>query len=136
MQHGMVDLVITGTDRTTYTGDVGNKIGTYLKALAAKDNGIPFYVALPSSTFDWQIRDGVNDIPVEQRDGEEVRTIQGWHDGEIKRVLLTPEESPAVNYAFDVTPARLVTGLITERGICDASEAGVLGLYPERRSRA
>ena len=133
MQHGMVDLVITGTDRTTYTGDVGNKIGTYLKALAAHDNGIPFYTALPSSTFDWVMRDGVKEVPIEQRDATEVRTIQGWHDGEIKQVLLTPGDSPAANYAFDVTPARLVTGLITERGICTASEEGVLSLYPEKR---
>jgi methylthioribose-1-phosphate isomerase len=134
MQHGMVDLVITGTDRTTYTGDVGNKIGTYLKALAAHDNGVPFYTALPSSTFDWVMRDGVKEVPIEQRDATEVRFIQGLHEDEIKQVLLTPQDSPAANYAFDVTPARLVTGLITERGICEASEAGVLGLYPERRS--
>ena len=134
MQHGLVDMVITGTDRTTYTGDVGNKIGTYLKALAAFDNDVPFYTALPSSTFDWVMRDGVKDIPIEQRDGTEVRYIQGMHDGEITAVLLTPEDSPAANYAFDVTPARLVTGLITERGICDASEEGVLGLYPEKRN--
>jgi methylthioribose-1-phosphate isomerase len=133
MQHGMVDIVITGTDRTTYTGDVGNKIGTYLKALAAHDNGVPFYTALPSSTFDWERRDGVADIPIEQRDGAEVRLIQGLHEGEVKSVLLTPPDSPAANYAFDVTPARLVTGLITERGICEASEEGVLGLYPEKR---
>ena len=130
MQHGLVDLVITGTDRTTYTGDVGNKIGTYLKALAAKDNGVPFYTALPSSSFDWVMRDGVKEVPIEQRDGKEVRYIQGFHEGEIKEVLLTPENSPAANYAFDVTPSRLVTGLITERGICEASEDGVLGLYP------
>lgn len=133
MQHGLVDLVITGADRTTYTGDVGNKIGTYLKALAAHDNGVPFYTALPSSTFDWVMRDGVKDVPVEQRGGEEVKYIQGMHAGEIKSVLLTPEDSPAANYAFDVTPARLVTGLITERGICPASEEGVLGLYPEKK---
>ena len=133
MQHGLIDMVITGTDRTTYTGDVGNKIGTYLKALAAHDNGIPFYTALPSSSFDWTIRDGMKEIPIEQRGGEEVRTIQGLHAGEIKTVLLTPEDSPAANFAFDVTPSRLVTGLITERGVCDASEAGVLGLYPEKR---
>ena len=133
MQHGLVDIVITGTDRTTFTGDVANKIGTYLKALAAKDNDIPFYVALPSSTFDWEIRDGVREIPIEQRDATEVKYIQGLHDGEIKSVLLTPEDSPADNYAFDVTPARLVTGLITERGVCDASEEGVLELYPEKK---
>ena len=129
MQHGMVDLVIVGTDRTTYTGDVANKIGTYLKALAAKDNGVPFYVALPSSTIDWTIRDGF-EIPIEQRGGEEVKYIQGAHDGEVKLVLLTPETSPAANYAFDVTPARLVDALITERGICPASEEGVLGSVP------
>ena len=133
MQHGLVDLVITGTDRTTHTGDVGNKIGTYLKALAAKDNDVPFYTALPSSTFDWVMKDGVKEIPIEQRDGEEVKYIQGKHNGEVKKVLLTPEDSPAANYAFDVTPARLVTGLITERGVCDASEEGVLGLYPEKK---
>ncbi len=132
MQHGLVDMVIVGTDRTTYTGDVANKIGTYLKALAARDNNVPFYTALPSSTFDWVMRDGVKEIPIEQRGGEEVRYIQGLHDGDIKRVLLTPQDSPAANYAFDVTPARLVTGLITERGICEASEEGVLSLYPEK----
>ena len=132
MQHGLVDMVITGTDRTTYTGDVANKIGTYLKALAARDNDVPFYVALPSSTIDWQMRDGVEEIPIEERDATEVKYIQGLHEGEIKSVLLTPETSPAANYAFDVTPARLVTGLITERGICAASEDGVLGLYPEK----
>jgi methylthioribose-1-phosphate isomerase len=133
MQHGLVDLVIVGSDRTSYTGDVANKIGTYLKALAAADNGVPFYVALPSSTFDWTLRDGVREIPIEQRDGAEVKTIEGLHNGELLSVLLTPAESPAANYGFDVTPARLVTGLITERGICAASEEGVLGLYPEKR---
>lgn len=132
MQHAQVDIVLTGTDRTTYTGDVANKIGTYLKALAAHDNGVPFYVALPSSTFDWKMRDGVRDIPIEQRAAHEVRTISGWHVDQEVEVLLLPEGSAAANYAFDVTPARLVTGLITERGICSASAAGVLGLYPER----
>ncbi len=132
MQHGMVDIVITGTDRTTYTGDVGNKIGTYLKALAAHDNGVPFYAAVPSSSIDWTMRDGVKETPIEERSGEEVRLIQGLHAGEIKKVLLTPAGSPAVNYGFDVTPARLVTGLITERGVCTASEEGVLALYPEK----
>lgn len=132
MQHAQVDIVLTGTDRTTYTGDVANKIGTYLKALAAHDNGVPFYVALPSSTFDWKIRDGVREIPIEQRAAHEVRTISGWHVDQEVEVLLLPEGSAAANYAFDVTPARLVTGLITERGICSASAAGVLGLYPER----
>ena len=134
MQHGQVDLVITGTDRTLFTGDVANKIGTYLKALAAKDNDIPFYVALPSSTFDWEMRDGINQIPIEQRGADEVRSIRGRHSGKVLEVLLTPENSPVANYAFDVTPARLVTGLITERGICDASEEGVLRLYPEKKA--
>jgi methylthioribose-1-phosphate isomerase len=133
MQHGMVDMVITGTDRTTYTGDVANKIGTYLKALAAKDNHVPFYVALPSSTFDWQMRDGVKEIPVEERGSDEVKYMRGLHNGEVVSVLITPENSPAANYGFDVTPARLVTGLITERGICAASEEGVLALYPEHK---
>ena len=132
MQHGMVDLVFVGTDRTTITGDVANKIGTYLKALAANDNGVPFYVTLPSSTFDWNLRDGLREIPIEERNPEEVRSIQGLVDGEIKSVLLTPESSPAVNYGFDVTPARLVTKLVTERGICDASEPGILSLFPEK----
>ena len=135
MQHGLVDMVITGTDRTTATGDVANKIGTYLKALAARDNDLPFYVALPSSTFDWQIRDGIREIPIEQRDSHEVKYIQGLHEGELKTVLLAPEASPAGNYAFDVTPARLITGLITERGVCAASEAGILGLYPEKKRK-
>ncbi|NNF22637.1 MAG: S-methyl-5-thioribose-1-phosphate isomerase [Saprospiraceae bacterium] len=131
MQQGLVDLVITGTDRTTCTGDVANKIGTYPKALAAKDNNIPFYVALPSSSFDWKIRDGFKDIPIEQRDASEVKYIRGYVDGKMKQVLLTPDDSPAANYAFDVTPARLVTGLITERGICEASEQSIGGLFPE-----
>jgi methylthioribose-1-phosphate isomerase len=136
MQHGMVDLVITGTDRTTVSGDVANKIGTYLKALAAKDNGVPFYVALPSSTFDWDIRDGVREIPIEERDPDEVRYIQGRDDeGRIGRVLLTPERVDARNFAFDVTPARLISGLITERGLCAASEEAVLELFPEHRGR-
>lgn len=135
MQRGMVDMVLVGTDRTTYTGDVANKIGTYLKALAAKDNHVPFYVALPSSTFDWGIRDGVKEIPIEQRDATEVKYISGLHEGEIMTVLLTPADSPAANYAFDVTPARLVTALITERGICEATEEGVMGLYPERKAQ-
>jgi methylthioribose-1-phosphate isomerase len=134
MQHGLVDLVITGSDRTTYTGDVANKIGTYLKALAANDNGIPFYVALPSSSFDWEKGDGLREIPVEKRDGSEVRYITGKYKNEIHTVLLTPEDSPAVNFAFDVTPSRLITGLITERGICRAKEEDILNLFPEKRS--
>ena len=132
MQHGMVDMVIVGTDRTTCTGDVANKIGTYLKALAARDNGIPFYVALPSSTFDWQLRDGVREIPVEQRDPDEIRYVQGADGRSIRRVLVPPENSPAANYAFDVTPARLVTGFITERGVCRATEADIRRLFPEK----
>ena len=133
MQHGLVDMVIVGTDRTTYTGDVANKIGTYLKALAAHDNGVPFYVALPSSSFDWKIRDGVKEIPIEERGEEEVKYIQGLHQGELVKVLLTPEDSPATNFGFDVTPRQYVTGLITERGVCEANEEAILGLYPEKR---
>ncbi len=128
MQHNMVDMVIVGTDRSTYTGDVANKIGTYLKALAAKDNNIPFYVALPSSTFDWTIRDGVADIPIEVRDPDEMRYIPGAVKS--RDNLLMPEKSPAANYAFDVTPARLVTAFITERGVCAASESEVKRLFP------
>lgn len=131
MQHGLVDMVIVGTDRTTRTGDVANKIGTYLKALAAQDNGIPFYVALPSSSFDWNMRDGLAEIPVEQRGQEEVKYADGWIDGRRGEVLVAPESSPAANYGFDVTPARLVTGLITERGICRATEEEIIGLFPE-----
>ena len=133
MQHGLVDMVIVGTDRTTYTGDVANKIGTYLKALAAHDNGVPFYVALPSSSFDWTIRDGVKEIPIEERGEEEVKYIQGLHQGELIKVLLTPAESPATNFGFDVTPRKYVTGLITERGVCEANEEAILSLYPEKR---
>ncbi|MFH1102315.1 MAG: S-methyl-5-thioribose-1-phosphate isomerase [Pseudomonadota bacterium] len=132
MQHGMVDLVIVGTDRTTCTGDVANKIGTYLKALAAKDNNIPFYVALPSTTFDWMKRDGLNEIPIEERDPDEVRFVQGSDNGVIRRVLVPPSESPAANYAFDVTPARLITGFITERGVCNPVEKDIRRLFPEK----
>ncbi len=131
MQHGRVDMVIVGTDRSTRTGDVANKIGTYLKALAARDNHIPFYVALPSSTFDWTMTDGVKEIPIEARNPDEVRYIQGLADGRVTRVLVPPESSPAADFAFDVTPARLVTGFITERGVCGASEAEIHGLFPE-----
>ena len=131
MQHGMVDMVIVGSDRTTIGGDVANKIGTYLKALAANDNGIPFYVALPSSTFDWQIEDGIKDIPIEQRNADEVASIEGWDGSEIRNVKLIPEKSSVANYGFDVTPARLVTGLITERGICKANKESILNLFPE-----
>ena len=133
MQHGMVDLCITGTDRTTYTGDVCNKIGTYLKALAADDNDVPFYVGLPSPTIDWTVEDGVRDIPIEERDATEVTVMTGRAgDGSITDVTLTPDGSPAANYAFDVTPRRLITGLITERGVCPASEDGLKGLFPEK----
>jgi methylthioribose-1-phosphate isomerase len=132
MQHGRVDLCIVGTDRTTASGDVCNKIGTYLKALAAHDNGVPFYVALPHSTIDWTIHDGVAEIPIEQRDPSEVLEIAGLTPaGAEARVALTPAGSAAANYAFDVTPARLVSGLITERGVCTASADGLAGLYPE-----
>ena len=131
MQHGEVDLVLVGTDRTTYTGDVANKIGTYLKALAAKDNGVPFYVALPSSSFDWTMRDGLAEIPIEERGAEEVKHADGWADGRAIEVRLTPEASPAANYAFDVTPRRLITGLITERGICQPNEQSILAMFPE-----
>ena len=132
MQHGKVDIVIVGTDRTTATGDVANKIGTYLKALAAKDNNIPFYVALPSSTFDWNLKDGVNEIPIEERDPDEIRYIEGLAQDKITRVLICPEKSNAANYAFDVTPAKFVTGFITERGICKATEADIRRLFPGR----
>jgi len=134
MQHGMVDLVIVGSDRTTATGDVANKIGTYLKALAAKDNNIPFYVALPSSTFDFGMDDGVKEIPIEQRDSAEVSEIEGWTGNEIQKVRLISEKTQVANYGFDVTPARLVTGLITERGICKANRESILELFHERGS--
>src|SRR6266550_5173515 len=131
MQRGDVDLVIVGSDRTTCTGDVANKIGTYLKALAAFDNKIPFYVALPSTSFDWTIRDG-SEIPIEERGAEEVKRAEGWSDGELLEVSVAPKNSPAANYGFDVTPRRLVTALITERGVCQANEKSILGLFPER----
>lgn len=133
MQHELVDIVIVGTDRTTYTGDVANKIGTYLKALAARDNGIPFYVALPSSTFDWELHDGVAQIPIEDRSPDEVRFVHGLAQGRSTSVLVPPRQSPAANPAFDVTPARLVTGFITERGVCAADETAILAMFPEKR---
>lgn len=137
MQHGLVDLCIVGSDRTTVTGDVANKIGTYLKALAAHDNGVPFYVALPSSSFDWDMRDGLREIPIEQRGGDEVKYMDGQTaSGAIEVVRLTPESSPVANFGFDVTPARLVTGLITERGVVAADEDAILNLYPEKRRLA
>ena len=132
MQRGYVDLCLTGTDRTAANGDVANKIGTYLKAAAARDSGVPFYVALPHSTIDWTLEEGVASIPIEERSAEEVTHIRGRDAaGEIVEVQLTPDGSPASNFAFDVTPARLVTGLITERGICEASAVGLHTLYPE-----
>lgn len=134
MQRGEVDLVLVGTDRTTCTGDVANKIGTYLKALAAKDNNVPFYVALPSSSIDWEMRDGRREIPIEQRSPEEVKRIGGWLDGREAEMHLTPEASAAANLGFDITPRHLVTGLITERGICQANEQSIVSLFPEHAS--
>ncbi|CAE7237690.1 mtnA [Symbiodinium natans] len=131
MRTGLVDVVITGADRVSSGGDACNKIGTYLKALAAKDNNVPFYVALPSSTIDWQLRDGA-EIPIEQRGDDEVKYAEGLcEDGKRRRVLLTPESSSAGNWAFDVTPSRLVTGLLTERGLAEASEEGLAALFSE-----
>jgi len=132
MQHNLVDICITGTDRTTRSGDVANKIGTYLKALAAYDNGIPFYVALPSTTIDWTITDGIRDIPIEERDPDEVSKIYGRAGDQLCSVNTVASKTNISNYAFDVTPARLVTGLITECGVCDASEAGLGKLFPDR----
>jgi methylthioribose-1-phosphate isomerase len=137
MQHGLVDLVIVGTDRVTANGDVCNKIGTYLKALAAHDNNVPFYVALPSPTIDFSIADGVAEIPIEQRGAEEVATMTGrTADGRIETVRIAPDGSPVANYAFDVTPARLITGLITERGVLAASRPALAGAFPERAGAA
>ena len=137
MQHGEVDLVIVGTDRTTAQGDVCNKIGTYLKALAARDNGVPFYVALPSPTIDWTVNDGVRDIPIEERAATEVTHLTGrCADGKMTTIRVTPEGSAAANPAFDVTPARLVTGLITERGVAPATAAGQRQLFPDKSASA
>jgi len=133
MQHQMVDVVIVGSDRTTLNGDVANKIGTYLKALAAADNGVPFYVALPSTTIDWSLNDGVAEIPIEQRDGSEVSVMEGMLNNEIHEFRIIPEQNPVANFGFDVTPARLVTGLITERGVSKATREGILNLFPEKR---
>lgn len=135
MQHGMVDMVIVGSDRTTRTGDVANKIGTYLKALAAFDNQIPFYAALPSSTIDWDLSDGIQEIPIEERDAHEIKYMSGLNKEEkMEEILICPKDSPAVNYGFDVTPARLITGIITERGMSKANEESLLTLYPEKKS--
>ncbi|MBN8938784.1 MAG: S-methyl-5-thioribose-1-phosphate isomerase [Rhizobiales bacterium] len=137
MQHGLVDMCIVGTDRTTRRGDVCNKIGTYLKALAASDNGVPFYVALPSSTIDWRIADGLTEIPIEERAEREVTHLTGLTEaGVTETIQVTPAGSRAANYGFDVTPARLVTGLITERGVCAASEQGMRGLFPDAEQAA
>jgi methylthioribose-1-phosphate isomerase len=137
MQRGEVDLCITGSDRTTSTGDVCNKIGTYLKALAACDNAVPFYAALPASSIDWTLTDGIAEIPIEERDGTELSRVRGrTADGDTVEVAILPASSPVANPAFDVTPARLVTGLITERGVCEASSAGLVGLYPERAAQS
>ena len=133
MQHGMVDLVIVGTDRTAVSGDVANKIGTYLKALAAHDNNVPFYVALPSSTFDWKIKDGIRDIPIEERDPNEIKYVEGLDKDGPTSVLICPPDSPSANFAFDVTPAKYVTGFITERGICKATEEDIRRLFPEKK---
>jgi methylthioribose-1-phosphate isomerase len=134
MQHGMVDLVIVGADRVSRAGDAANKIGTYLKALAARDNNVPFWVAMPSTTIDWALSDGVSGIPIEERDAAEVTDMTGrLADGSIATMRIVADGSPAANPAFDVTPARLVSGLITERGLCSATEQGLLGLFPERR---
>ena len=129
MQRGEVDMCIVGTDRTLSTGDVANKIGTYLKALAAHDNSVPFYVALPSSTIDWDIKD-FKDIPIEERNSEELNHVEGLDESNnVKKILIYPQKSNVKNLAFDVTPAKYVTGLITEKGVCEASEKGLKGLF-------
>jgi len=134
MQHGMVDLCIVGSDRTTSTGDVANKIGTYLKALAAFDNKIPFYVALPSSSIDFTMKNGIREIPIEQRDAEEVSWMEGkLENGEISKIRIVNEQTPVANFGFDVTPAKYVTALITERGVCKANPEGILSLFPEQK---
>src|SRR6202043_939518 len=137
MQHGAVDMAIVGTDRVTRNGDVCNKIGTYLKALAARDNGVPFYVALPSPTIDFTVADGVAEIPIEQRSADEVATMTGkTAEGRIETVRVIPDGSPVANYGFDVTPSRLVTGLITERGVLPATREGLARAFPERAGGA
>jgi methylthioribose-1-phosphate isomerase len=130
MQHRLVDMVLVGSDRTTVAGDVCNKIGTYLKALAARDNDIPFYAALPSSSFDWSIRNGIREIVIEERERSEVECIEGESEGVQRSVRVIPFESAVANYGFDVTPARLVTGIITERGICNADETSIRTMFP------
>lgn len=132
MQKGLVDLVIVGSDRTSINGDVANKIGTYLKALAAKDNNIPFYAALPSSSIDWDISDGLMQIPIEERDENEVKKIEGLWNNQLIEILITDDNIPVRNYGFDVTPSKLITGLITERGICKANKDDIYKLFPEK----
>jgi methylthioribose-1-phosphate isomerase len=133
MQKGLVDLVLAGSDRTTRRGDVANKVGTYLKALAAHDNGIPFYAALPSSSIDFGLTEGLKEITIEQRGEDEIRTVEGMGEKRIQQVRIMPADSPVSNHGFDITPARLVTGLITERGICRASEKAIMQMFPERQ---
>ena len=133
MQKGLVDLVLVGSDRTTRTGDVANKVGTYLKALAARDNGIPFYAALPSSSIDFRLADGLKEVEIEQRGDDEIKAIEGMGDKGLQQVRIIPAESPVSNFGFDITPARLVTGLITERGICRAIEKEIIQMFPERQ---
>jgi methylthioribose-1-phosphate isomerase len=135
MQHGMVDLVLVGCDRATTNGDIANKIGTYLKALAAKDNDVPFYVALPSSSFDWTVADGINEIVIEERGEEEIKYMQGLYNEKIISMLITDINSKAANYAFDVTPARLITGLITEQGICKAEKESIMNLFSNKTGK-
>ncbi len=136
MQQNLVDLVMVGSDRTTVTGDVANKIGTYLKALAAHDNRIPFYVALPSSSIDWNLTDGIKQIPIEMRSPEEMRFMEGKLNDTVVNVSILPDECEAVNYAFDITPSRLVTGLITERGICKPDKKNLIKMFPEKKANA
>ena len=133
MQRGMVDLCITGADRVTRTGDAANQIGTYMKALTAKEHEVPFYMAFPSSTIDWSMRNGVTEIPIEQRNWDWTNTVQGLHQGELIKVLTAPAETPVIDFAFDVTPRHLICGFITERGVCAASEEALARLFPEKR---
>lgn len=133
MQHALVDLVIAGSDRTALSGDTANKIGTYLKALAANDNNIPFYIALPSSSIDWHIEDSFNEIPIEERSQEEVAYVEGWNGKKIEKVQIVPANCKTANFGFDITPSRLITGLITERGICEAKKISILNLFPEKQ---
>jgi methylthioribose-1-phosphate isomerase len=132
MQKGVIDIVITGSDRTTACGDVANKTGTYLKALAARDNGIPFYVALPSSSLDFKIRKGLEEIEIEERDASEVLEVEGYSDGGICSVRIAPENTPVANPAFDITPAGLISGLITERGLCQANEESIRKMFSDK----